>query len=151
MPTDSPGALEVLNALASAASAAQDQAYQIARVAVDIHREPERFEVVETLANQLQSDAIDIQLRLQMIQDAAVNLGAERPIRTYGSSIVDLRLKDTPATRHLLKVLSHLTEAARAVDEEMGWIDEKGRPIGYYERYAIGHLLLRSTIDENLS
>lgn len=139
---------QILDAVASAASAAQDQALLVARAATGIHREPESFEVVETLATRLQEIAIDIQLRLQMIEDAAVKLGAERPVSVYGAPVPDLTPKNTPSARRLQDALASVMVAAQALDEEMGWLDERGRPNGYYERYAIAHLLLQTDLED---
>ncbi|MGC4043746.1 MAG: hypothetical protein QM758_08060 [Armatimonas sp.] len=146
--TKSNATLEMLDALASAANAAQDQALQMARTATEIHRDAEHHEVVETLATQLQGMAIDIQLRLQMIQDAAVKLGAKRPINSYDAPVATLRPGNTPAARRLLDALASVTLAAQALDEEMGWLNEDGKPNGYYERYTMAHLLLQTELED---
>ncbi|MGC4043172.1 MAG: hypothetical protein QM758_05165 [Armatimonas sp.] len=142
---------EVLDSLVSTADAAQEQAQYMAQTATQLYLDANHFEVVETLATQLQSDAIDIQLRLDMIQDAAVTLGATRLAPLRDTPAISLRPQNTPAARQLLEGLANVAELARRVDEEMGWLDDQGRPNGYYERYAIAHLLLRTTLEDTPS
>lgn len=148
-PSPSSISQEVLDSLVSATDAAQEQAQYMAQTATQLHLDSNHFEVVETLATQLQGDAIDIQLRLEMIQDAAVRLGAKRTPYLKDTPAEGLRPSNTPAARQLLADLARVVTSARALDEEMGWLDEEGRPNGYYERYAIAHMLFKMDLEDS--
>jgi hypothetical protein len=73
------------------------------------------------------------------------SLGARKPVGVPDFEVPIDKL-DTPATRALLDALEVAAVASRAVDEERGWVDEDGKPCGFYERFSAEHLLLKREI-----
>ncbi|MGC4043328.1 MAG: hypothetical protein QM758_05955 [Armatimonas sp.] len=67
---------ELLNTLASAASTAQDHALDLARAIRTIPQNLNDPEAIKELLSQLESKAIDLQFRLQVMEDTAIKLGA---------------------------------------------------------------------------
>lgn len=70
-------------------------------------------------------------------------LGAKRPGLSVGRDSVPLEKLSTPASRTLVEALEVATRAAEEVDQERGWIDEDGEPIGFGE--LLGGILLGLT------
>lgn len=67
---------ELLNTVATTASTAQDHALDLARTARTIPDHLDNPEAIKALIYRLESMAVDLQLRLQVIEDSAKKLGA---------------------------------------------------------------------------
>lgn len=61
---------------------------------------------------------------------ALAALGATPPSGAGRRELLPLELLNTPASRRLLEALGGALEAARAVDEERGWVDPDSGPCG---------------------
>lgn len=115
--------LEILEVLINTATAAKDQALEKARSASPFCPRP--------------------------MQDA----GAKKEIVCSdcldGNLTASLHPKPTPAAQRLLAILESVAAAGKAVDEEMGWLNENGEPIGYYARYAVAYQKLQRDLEGN--
>lgn len=117
-----------------AARAVQGVQHTVGRARARVATGQEPAIVTETL---LAEGLEHAQTALTLLVDT---LGAQRPGLRVSRDTLPLELLSTPASRALVEALEVATRAAVTVDQERGWIDEDGEPIGFGE--TLGGLLL---------